>query len=125
MKLFLALFPVLGHAAISLIAANDASISWTGRKLAVGTSYAVDWEGASASVTISGATFVGLQVTDKSTGGSRWSLYFNNTHNPSYSDQSPGLKVATFITSPNQNVYTLAYGGSITGQTATYTVRTN
>ncbi len=107
-----------------LIPANDPSILWQGRKYAIGSGYAVDWEGTAASITLADATYVGMQITDGSAGGSRWGFFFNNSANQSLSDVSPGLKVAIITTSSQapQPVYTLASGIGIARQTATYKV---
>lgn len=90
----------------------------------------VDIEGASMSVTIANATFVGALVADSTTGGARLGSFINTDvagrapfdPNPS-ANQMPDLRVATFLTSKFQTLYTMGSGGQIAGLTATYTLQ--
>lgn len=90
----------------------------------------IDVEGASASVVIANATFVGALVKDTTTGGAKLGSFINTNlsaagvsdPNPS-ANAMPNLRVATFLTSPYQTLYTMGSGGQIAGLIVVYTLQ--
>lgn len=115
-------FALLAGAALAApplasIPATDERISWTGRRVARAEDGAMllDWEGTALTFTVSDATFVGLNVTDGSLGGSRLAVYLTGTG-------VPNLRVATLVTSPHQQLYTLGSSAPVAGATFTYRV---
>ena len=91
----------------------------------------VDVEGFSASITIANASFVGVLIADTTYGGAKLGSFINtnvslgeglNDPNPS-GNAMPNLRVATFLTSQQQVLYTMGSGGQIQDLTATYTIQ--
>lgn len=132
----LAVLPILllcapAHCApLTSIPASDPRIRWVGRTLVNSSdgSVSLDWEGTSASVTLSNATYAAVLITDKTSGGARIAVYANNVNqsvalagdpNPS-SNATPDLKVAMWPTSPLQALYSLSRGSG--GEVVTYTL---
>jgi hypothetical protein len=112
-------------------------VQWLGR-YALGQNGSVffDIEGCAASITIANATYVGVNIVDNTFGGSRMGSFINtnvsvgelgatlNLSDPNPSGMAmPNLRVATFLTSRHQTLYTMGSGGQIKGLTATYTLQ--
>jgi hypothetical protein len=105
-----------GAAPLALTPATDARIGWTGRRVSRDDgAMLIDWEGTALTFTVTGATFVGLNVSDGSQGGARLGVYLTGSG-------VPNLRVATLLTSPHQQLYTLGSSAPIAGATFTYRV---
>lgn len=108
-------------ATISQTPADSASIHWAGRRVATSSGGVItDWEGVELSFTVSGATFVGLNISDASNGGAKLAVHLNMNRIPNA--DLKGFRTATLVTSPVQQVYTLASGANIKRKTVQYKV---
>jgi hypothetical protein len=102
--------PARAAAAPTVVPAASASVKWVGRVApAGGGAVAFDWEGVSASVTVSGFTYLAVNISDNCAGtpvggGSRW-LVTMTTSNPKTA--APGHRVSTFWTGPLAALYYL------------------
>lgn len=102
---------------------------WTGRYLARESSVSLDVEGSSLSFIVANASFVGLTVRDGTSGGAKLGVWFDTQvdggglgdPNPSGSAM-PYLRVATLLTSGQQELYTLGSGDQIKGLVIRYTI---
>lgn len=86
-----------------------------------------DLEGTTMLFTVANATYIGLNVTDRTRGGARLGVYFDSDDAPGNTSMSAGdpnpsgralpptARVATLVTSPLQSLYTLGSGGQIAG----------
>ena len=97
----------VSHAATA--PASSASVAWSGRVVVEGDSVSFDWEGVSASVTITSFTSLLVNVADNCLGspiggGSRWVV----TMTPSDSKVSaPSHRISTFFSSSAVNTYVM------------------
>ena len=87
---------------------------------------AFDLEGTTLLFTVINATYIGLNISDRTRGGARIGIYFDSEDpavsnstvrdpNPSGRALPPTARVATLVTSPEQTLYTLGSGGQISG----------
>lgn len=92
-----------------------------------------DLEGTTLLFTVANATFIGLNVSDRTRGGARLGVYFDSDDapdnsslhamssrtegdpNPAGRALPPTARVATLVTSSQQSLYTLGSGGQIVG----------
>lgn len=115
---------------LASFAADDPSrFTWTGRVLrgadaAAPGGVTFDLEGTTLLFTVVNATYIGLNVSDKTLGGARLGVYFDSEAppaarvgdpNPAGRAIPPTARVATLVTSPHQTLYTLGSGGQIAG----------
>lgn len=99
-------------AAFNTIPAGSPLVRWVGRRAPVGASSGpvyFDWEGVSATVTVTNYSFVAAQISDNcpgsaSGGGSRW-LVRMTTGVPGTAP--PGHRVSTFVSGALQPLYYL------------------
>ena len=107
-------------------AITDARVRLVGRRVPAASGsggVSVDWEGSRASFSVANASFVGVRVSDETERGARFAVLFDNRAGPGASDQAPGLRVQTLLTTPGRNVlYTLASRAPISGETATFSL---
>ena len=109
------LAPLVGFFAVATTHAATipaSTASWIGRRLvnAGDGSVTIDWEGAEASIRVSGATYVTATIRDTSKGHSRFAVTVNATG-------IPNLRLSTLITSSQVQDYVLASGSWITSPT--------
>lgn len=102
-----AIIAAVSHAATA--PASSASVAWSGRVVVEGDSVSFDWEGVSASVTITSFTSLLVNIADNCLGspiggGSRWVV----TMTPSDSKVSaPSHRISTFFSSSAVNTYVM------------------
>lgn len=106
--------------------------TWSGRSVAgydasVPGGVTFDLEGTTLLFTIINATYIGLNVSDRTPGGARLGVYFDSENtsasafarsgdpNPAGRALPPTARVATLVTSAEQSLYTLGSGGQISG----------
>lgn len=92
------------------ISAASASVRWMGRTAADGDAVFFDWEGVSASVTLTNYTYLTVDIDDKCTGnryvggGSRWAVDIATSD---VGVAQPRHRIATFFTLPYIRTYAL------------------
>jgi hypothetical protein len=98
-------------AAPTTIPASSSSVKWVGRAVPDATSGSVyfDWEGVSASVTISGFTYLTTSIVDNCGGtsvggGSRWLVTMTTSNQ---NTAAPNHRISTFYTGPLSDTYYL------------------
>jgi len=116
MRAALALALLLRPAAAQLppsahtVTAAGASVTWVGRTLAEGDAVYFDWEGVSASVTLTNYTYLTVDIDDRCAGapsvggGSRWAVDISTSD---AGVAPPRHRIATFFTLPYVRTYAL------------------
>ena len=104
------------------IAASDARVTWTGRRVVSGGgAVTFDWEGTQARLAVTGATYVTATIADTAHGGARFAVYYNSTG--ASGSGSPNLRVGTLLTAPQVTSYVLAAGEWLAAAPSTLTLR--
>lgn len=89
--------------------ASGPLVKWVGRALPSGSAVLLDWEGVSATVTVSSASYVAVNISDECAGspvggGSRWLV----TMNTSDATAAPAFhRLSTFYSGSMQSMYYL------------------